>query len=149
MSKANKTIDGIEYVVSCTACEMLGISLSSLKKLRYEGNIGYYQLNERCVLYNLTDIDNIRRSKHVMSKKDESVNVVEMNDGNLLFQGQVFVKDLTVAMNMGITMESLIRMPNIRSITGRDGRRYFHKKDVERLFIEGKRQTKGKDVLKG
>lgn len=149
MSKANKVIDGIEYVVASSACEMLEVSLSTLKKMRYENKIGYYQLNERCILYKLTDIDQIKRQRHVPMKENANV-VVETSDGNVIFQGKVYINELTVASKLRITLEKVKSIANVRSIMGPKGIRFYHTDDVNRLFVEGSRKVDpNKKLLRG
>lgn len=133
---------GIRYLEPTEVCERLGISASTLKRWRNSGKIQHVVLSERIILYPETSVKSILNEAighHI--KKEQDMNIVQLNDGNIIFKGSVYVKGFSIAAKMGITLESLQRVPNIRAIVGPDGQRYYHKDDVSKLFIEGKRKV--------
>lgn len=146
-----REIYGIKYLEAHEVCEKLSISLSTLKRWRDENKIKYVKLSERILLYPETGLATIlNEAMKPTMKKEESMAIVETNDGNLLFNGVLFLKELTVATKLGVTLEDLRRLPNTRNIIGPNGQRYYSKQDVDRMFVEGKaKRDPNKKIIKG
>jgi len=142
---------GINYLETQEVCSKLSISQSTLKRWRDENKIKFVKLSERIFLYPETGLATILNEAMIPTmQKGESMAIVEMNDGNIIFNGEVFIKELNVATKLGITLESLHRIPNARNIIGPTGQRFYNKRDIDRIFVEGKaKKDPNKKVLKG